>query len=199
MIDDGEVARSLRNDVENMSRLVNQLLEIAELETFEIGLEEIADLVAVSTEVAAFLAPVALAQHKRVAVTGAESPVLVRGNADMIGRAVRNLIDNALVHTPPETTVEIVIDPLGAISVCDCGPGVPLAEREHIFQRFWRRDRRRQGSAGLGLAIVSRIAERHSAQVSVSDRPGGGAVFTLRFPARIDEPAAAQEGFALAF
>jgi signal transduction histidine kinase len=197
MIADGELARSLRNDVENMSRLVNQLLEMAELETFEIGPDEIADLAAVATEVAAFLAPVALAQAKRVAVIGAESPVVVHGNAEMLGRAVRNLVENALVHTPPSTTVEIVIEPHGAISVCDRGPGVPLAEREHIFQRFWRRDRRRQGSAGLGLSIVARIAERHGARVAVADRTGSGAVFTLSFPVRIGAPAAAQEGLAL--
>jgi len=68
------------------------------------------------------------------------------------------------------------------VRVMDRGPGVPSAEREQIFQRFWRRDRRRAGSAGLGLAIVKRIAEMHGATVSVADRPGGGAVFMIRFP-----------------
>jgi signal transduction histidine kinase len=191
MIADRELARSLRQDVENMSRLVNQLLEMAELETFVIGSDEIADLVAVAAEVAAFLAPIALANNKRVAVTGARGPVIVHGNADMLGRALRNLIENALVHTPPQTTVEIAIDARGAISVYDRGPGVPPAEREQIFHRFWRRDRRRQGSSGLGLSIVSRIAERHGARVSVADRPGGGATFTLSFSAQADQPESA--------
>ena len=191
MIADRELARSLRQDVKNMSRLVNQLLEMAELETFVIGSDEIADLVAVAAEVAAFLAPIALANDKRVAVTGARGPVIVHGNADMLGRALRNLIENALVHTPPQTTVEIAIDARGAISVYDRGPGVPPAEREQIFHRFWRRDRRRQGSSGLGLSIVSRIAERHGARVSVADRPGGGATFTLSFSAQADQPESA--------
>jgi signal transduction histidine kinase len=192
MIGDRELAQSLRNDVENMSRLVNQLLEMAELETFVIGRSETADLVAVSAEIAAFLAPIALAQDKRVAVTGARKPILVPGNAEMLGRAVRNLVENALVHTPPHTTVEIEVDPAGAIIVSDHGPGVPAAEREQIFRRFWRRDRRRQGSSGLGLSIVSRIAERHGAAISVDNRPGGGAAFTLSFPLVIAAPEAAQ-------
>ncbi len=63
----------------------------------------------------------------------------------------------------------------------DRGPGVPRAEREHIFERFWRRDRRHGGNAGLGLAIVARIAEMHRAAVEVDERPGGGAVFAIRF------------------
>jgi signal transduction histidine kinase len=186
MIADRELAQSLRQDVENMSRLVNQLLEMAELETLVIGSDETADLVAVATEIAAFLAPIALANDKRVAVAGAREPVNVRGNADMLGRALRNLVENALVHTPPQTTVEIVIDGQGAITVNDRGPGVPPAEREQIFHRFWRRDRRRQGSSGLGLSIVARIAERHGAVVSVADRTGGGAAFTIHFNQVLD-------------
>lgn len=188
MIADRELASALRHDVENMSRLVNQLLEMAELDTFTIDRGETADLHALSSEVAAFLAPIALADNKRVAVTGTRTPVLVRGNADMIGRAVRNLVENALAHTTPRTTVDISIDPSGAIFVSDRGPGVPVADRNHIFRRFWRRDRRRQGSAGLGLSIVAGIAERHGATVSVSDRPGGGAVFALTFPMVLTAP-----------
>jgi len=198
MIADRELAQSLRQDVENMSRLVNQLLEMAELETFIIGSDETADLVTVATEVAAFLAPIALANDKRLAVAGAHGPVNVRGNPDMLGRALRNLVENALVHTPPQTTVEIVVDGEGAITVNDCGPGVPPAEREQIFHRFWRRDRRRQGSSGLGLSIVARIAERHGATVSVADRAGGGAAFTLKFPALALQPTGAPRELAAA-
>jgi signal transduction histidine kinase len=188
MIGDPTLAQSLRQDVENMSRLVNQLLEMAELDTFVIGHDEIADLSKVGSEIAAFLAPIALAAGKRVAVIGAEAPVLVRGNADMLGRALRNLVENALAHTPAATAVEIEVYPGGTIQISDRGPGVPAADRDQIFRRFWRRDRRRQGSAGLGLSIVARIAEQHGGTVSVGDRPGGGAVFTLAFPAVIASP-----------
>ena len=198
MIADRELAAALRHDVLNMSRLVNQLLEMAELDTFTIDRGETADLHALSTEVAAFLAPIALADNKRVAVTGGRNPVLVRGNAEMLGRAVRNLVENALAHTPPRTTVDISIDPIGAIVVSDRGPGVPVADHKQIFRRFWRRDRRRQGSAGLGLSIVARIAERHDATVSVADRPGGGAVFALKFPMVLPAPEIVQPELAAA-
>ena len=179
MIADRDLAQSLRHDVENMSRLVNQLLEMAELDTFVIDASDTADLTAVCAEVAAFLAPLALSRDRRVAMSGAHGPVLVSGNADMLGRAVRNLVENALTHTPAGTTVEIEIDPAGMICVSDRGPGVPSADREHIFQRFWRADRRRPGSSGLGLAIVARILEAHGGSITVGDRAGGGAAFSL--------------------
>jgi signal transduction histidine kinase len=159
MIADRELAQTLRNDVESMTRLVNQLLEMAELETFVIGGGEVADLRAVTADIAAFLAPLALARRQSVAVAGVPGPVLVRGNSDMIGRAIRNLVENALAHTPPGTAVEIEVDPGGAVRVSDSGPGVPPGEeRERIFRRFWRGDRRRVGGAGLGLSIVARGA-----------------------------------------
>jgi signal transduction histidine kinase len=193
MIRDRDLAQSLRADVENMTRLVNQLLEIAELETVVIGPDETADLVAVSTEIAAFLAPLALSRNRTVAVSGAPGPVLVHGNADTIGRAVRNLVENALAHTPTETAAEISVEADGVLRVSDSGPGVPLGDRERIFRRFWRRDRQRPGSAGLGLAIVAEIARMHGATVSVGDSPEGGAVFALKFPEVIPTPREAQQ------
>ncbi len=192
MIEDPEIAEPLRHDVESMSRLVNQLLEISELDSFFISEGETADLVAIAAEVAAFLAPLALSQGKTFAVTGAHRPVRVRGNGDAIARAVRNLAENALAHTPAGTTVELAVRAQGAIRILDRGPGVPKSEREHIFDRFWRRDRRRSGHAGLGLAIVARIVEMHGASIVVDDRPGGGAVFTIRFPAVLPETSAAR-------
>ncbi len=193
MIEDREVATPLRHDIESMSRLVNQLLEISELDSFYITEGETADLAAIAAEVAAFLAPLALSQNKTVAVTGALRPVRIRGHADAIERALRNLAENALTHTPPGTAVELAVTANGRISVLDRGPGVPEAEREHIFKRFWRRDRRGSGHAGLGLAIVARIVEMHGATITVDSRPGGGAVFSVQFPVVIREKPALAE------
>jgi signal transduction histidine kinase len=192
MIEDRELAEPLRHDVESMSRLVNQLLEISELDSFFISEGETADLVAIATEVAAFLAPLAVSQGKTFAVTGARRPVRVRGNSDAIARAVRNLAENALAHTARGTTVELAVAAQGTIRVLDRGPGVPKTERQHIFDRFWRRDRRHSGHAGLGLAIVARIVEMHGASIVIEDRPGGGAVFTIRFPVVLPETPAAR-------
>lgn len=191
MIEDREVAEPLRHDVESMSRLVNQLLEISKLDSFFISEGETADLLVIAAEVAAFLAPLALSQNKTFAVTGASHPVRVHGNGDAIARAVRNLAENALAHTALGTTVELAVAAEGRISVLDRGPGVPKAERAHLFDRFWRRDRRQGGHAGLGLAIVARIVEMHGARIIIEDRPGGGAVFTICFPAALAETPAA--------
>lgn len=188
MIRDRELAQSLRADVENMTRLVNQLLEIAELETVVIDPGEIADLVAVSAEIAGFLAPLAVSRNRSVAVSGVSGPVLVHANADTIGRAVRNLVENALAHTPPGTAVEISVEADGVLRVSDSGPGVPPGDREHIFRRFWRRDRRGTGSSGLGLAIVAEIAKMYGATVSIGETAEGGAIFALHFPAVIPAP-----------
>src|SRR5947199_10645547 len=81
----------------------------------------------------------------------------------MLARAIRNLVENAINYSPPGTTVEIVVETSGMVRVLDEGPGIKEDERELIFQRFWRRDRRRTGSAGLGLSIVQRIADTPAA------------------------------------
>ena len=137
---------------------------------------------AVGTEIAAYLAPLALAQNKTVAVTGASAPVRVSGNADTIGRAIRNLVENALAHTPAHTAVEIAIDPAGLVAGRRSRTGVP-APNTSLSSGGSGATTGGGGSAGLGLSIVARIAEMHRAAVDVSDRPGGGAVFTIRFPA----------------
>jgi signal transduction histidine kinase len=116
---------------------------------------------------------------------------LIKGNGDLIFRAVRNLVENALKHAPPGSVVAVEVDE-GIVRVSDEGPGVPAGERAEIFRRFWRRDRSRTDGSGLGLAIVSGIMAAHHGSIDVSDRPGGGAVFSLHFPSvPLEEEAAA--------
>jgi signal transduction histidine kinase len=179
---DRGISKALHRDIEGMARIVSQLLDIAELETFSIDPLEKADLRAVCAEVAEFAAPLALAQGKNIALSGTDASVWVHGNPEMLSRAIRNLVENAINYSPPGTTVEIVVEDDGVVHVLDEGPGIKEDERELIFQRFWRRDRRRTGSAGLGLSIVQRIADAHAATVRVENRPTGGASFSLSFP-----------------
>jgi signal transduction histidine kinase len=181
-MDDKSRASMLRADVDRMVRLVNQLLMVAQLEALTIRPEDKADLSELSTELAALLAPLAIRSDRSVAVINADHPVVVRGNRDAIYQALRNLAENALKFTPPGSEVEIEVDRSGAVSVSDRGPGIPKADREHLFRRFWRADRRQSGGAGLGLAIAHRIATAHAGQLAVTDNPGGGARFTLRVP-----------------
>jgi signal transduction histidine kinase len=174
-------AQALERDIESMSRVVSQLLDAAELETIVIDPDERADLQDICAEIVGFLAPLALARGRTIELSGATGPVLIRGNSEMVRRAIRNLVENALNHTPVGTVVEVAVSELGTVSILDEGEGVPFAERELIFRRFWRRDRRRVGGAGLGLSIVKRIVEAHGGIITVENRPGGGAIFSVRF------------------
>ena len=184
---------ALRVDLVNMTRIVNQVLDIAELESFVVGDDASADLHAVCEEAVAFMAPLAVDDGRTIALTGVEGPVWVHGDSEALFRAVRNLIENALRHTPKEGAVEVDVSADGAVRVLDEGPGVPAAERETIFRRFWRRDRTRPDSRGLGLAIVARVAETHDGSVTVENRPDGGAMFVLGLrpapPPAVPEPA----------
>jgi two-component system, OmpR family, sensor histidine kinase MprB len=109
-------------------------------------------------------------------------PTVVNGAADDITRAIANLLDNAIKWSPPSTPVELTVAH-GALSVRDHGPGVPPAEQEHIFDRFYRAaGARTLPGSGLGLAIVRQVAEAHGGSVDIQTAPGGGAVFTLRLP-----------------
>ncbi len=181
---DQATAAALREDVARMSRLVEQLLQVAELEALTLRPEERADLSALAVEVAQALAPLAIRRRREVAVLGAETAVIVHGNRDSLHQALRNLVENAINHTAEGTAVEISVcrQPPG-VMVSDHGPGIPAVDREQLFRRFWRGDRSGGRGAGLGLAIVQRIAAAHGARVSVEEATGGGARFNLVFPA----------------
>lgn len=180
-LDDPRIAKALHLDIEAMSRVVGQLLDIAELEAFTIDPSERADAQEVCAEVAEFIAPLALEQGREIALLGVSKPVWVKGNAEMMKRAIRNLAENAIKHAPPDTVVEFVVEEDGTVKVLDRGPGIAKEERELIFQRFWRRDRNQQGSTGLGLSIVQRIVELHGGSIAVENRVMGGAQFSLHF------------------
>jgi signal transduction histidine kinase len=181
LLENEKTREALRHDVDGMAHIISQLLDIAELDTLAVQPDEKADLQSVAAGIAEFVAPLALAQGKDIALSGATEPVWVRGNPEMLGRAIRNLAENAINHTASGTTVEFVVEDDGTINVLDRGPGIGEDERKLIFRRFWRRDRRKQGSTGLGLSIVQRIAELHSASITVENRKPNGACFSLKF------------------
>lgn len=191
MRQDEDIA-ALREDVERMSRLVSQMLRLAEADQLAVPPDARADLSALAREVTAGLAPLALARSRSLTLDGAEEPVWVRGLGTSLAQAIRNLVENALKHTPAGTRVELHVTPTGALLVRDHGPGVPETERAHVFKRFWRRDRGDGDGAGLGLAIAAKIVEAHGGHVSLADAPGGGAIFAIDLlrsaqPARIAE------------
>jgi signal transduction histidine kinase len=169
-------------DIDAMTRVIGQMLDMADSEALTLAPGETADLTDVAAEVIAFLAPMALEEGKELALVGEPEPVLVPGNATALFRALRNLVENAIRHTPRGSTVEVDVGRHGRVSVRDHGPGVPETQRALIFQRFWRGNRRQAGHSGLGLAIAARIARMHGGWISVGTAPGGGAEFALHVP-----------------
>lgn len=180
-LDEKQIAKTLRQNIADMSRIVSQLLDIAELDALVVDPSEKADLHGICAEVVEFIAPFAITRGKNIALNGINEPVWIKGNKELVWRAIRNVVENAVSFTPEKTAVDIVVDKNGTVCVLDQGPGIPESERQLVFQRFWRGDRRRSGSAGLGLSIVHRIIEAHQATITVGNRPTGGAQFSLRF------------------
>ncbi len=192
MKQDDDVA-ALRDDVDRMSRLVAQLLRLAEADQLDVPAAARCDLSALARDATAALAPLAIASGRTLALDGAETPVWVRGLGPPLSQVIRNLVENALKHSPSGTAVELRVTPTGALLVRDHGPGIPEAERRHVFRRFWRKDRGTGDGAGLGLAIAAKIVEAHAGHVSISDAPGGGTIFAVDLPCAAP-PATTSEG-----
>lgn len=109
-------------------------------------------------------------------------PVVLTGAPGRLGRAINNLIDNAVNYSPPGSPVEIALQGQ-ELTVRDHGPGISAADLPHVFDRFYRgAEARGRPGSGLGLAIVRQVAEQHSGSVSAQPAPGGGTLMRLRLP-----------------
>ncbi|MBT4934648.1 MAG: PAS domain S-box protein [Rhodospirillaceae bacterium] len=183
-LSDSKEVQSLRVDAENMSRLVAQLLAMTRIETFttDENLDDV-DLGEVCRNVATLIAPLAIKEHRSIEVTGGKVPVLIRGNSASLEQAVRNLVENAIRYSARGTVISLKVNEkkVPSIRVIDRGRGVAIEQREQIFRRFKRSDRR-GGGAGLGLSIVKRTVNNHNGKIEIEDTPGGGATFILLFP-----------------
>lgn len=115
----------------------------------------------------------------------AEKVALVSGNSDALERALANLVDNALKYAPSGSEVEVRVgieDGRVLLQVLDRGPGVSAADAERIFEPFERLSPDEAPGTGLGLTVVKGVAASHGGEASVSQRPGGGSVFTIALP-----------------
>ncbi|MCR5884726.1 sensor histidine kinase N-terminal domain-containing protein [Rhizobacter sp. J219] len=210
-----QIARSSQR----AARMVNQLLAMARAEdASQAQTHQPVNLARVATEVVRDFVPRAL--EKRIDLgyegpaTGERHPpgLMVQGQPVLLRELVRNLVDNALQYTPEggTVTVRVVDDPFGQVVVLqveDSGPGIAPAERDKVFQPFYRALGTNVDGSGLGLAIVKEIAQQHHAEIALEDANlrlrsgiltdhgdaafGPGARFTVRFaaaPASDDNP-----------
>ncbi len=169
-----------------MSRLVGDLLLLARADAGRIGARTRCDLAETAAHVAAEVAPTLGERELRVEN---DRPLPVDGNPDELHRMVLNLLDNAVRHTPPGSTIELRLSSEGGdavVEVADDGPGVPVELREQIFERFVRGDGPADtavgGGSGLGLAIVRAVARLHGGSAEVGGSDLGGALFRIKLP-----------------
>jgi two-component system sensor histidine kinase KdpD len=122
---------------------------------------------------------------REVKIEMANKMPLARLDFTLMQQALSNLLLNTAVHTPSGTAVVIQArtEPKQlVINVSDNGPGLPAELLQRVFDKFFRAPNAPAGGSGLGLAIVKGFVEAHGGQISASNRPGGGAMFTIRIP-----------------
>ena len=208
-IDAGEHdPRALKRSLQQIARasqraahMVNQLLAMARAEDKESARQALeVNLVRLARETVRDFVPKALDNRIDLGYEGPEDGQALHGRLIgqplLVRELIRNLVDNALQYTPAggSVTVRVIDDPFGQVlllQVEDTGPGIPEAEREMVFQPFYRALGTNVDGSGLGLAIVQEIVQRHAASISIEDaRPRGsllppgqgpGALITVRF------------------
>jgi two-component system, OmpR family, sensor histidine kinase QseC len=161
------------------SRLITQLLTLARVDTLDHSVMQPCRIRDIAAEVIAALAPAAVEKHVRLellADADAEAEASVHGNPELLRVLLRNLLDNAILHTPRGTSVQVQIshEPgTTCLTVSDNGPGIAAEERGRVLERFYRPLGTQAGGSGLGLSIVKRIAEVHDAALQLLAMSGG--------------------------
>jgi len=180
-----EFLQRIRQQVERLTTLVNELLDLSRIEsgaiTLQPGRVELEELVA---EAASLLR--ARAEPLGVTIVDDGCAEAVEADRASLLRVVSNLLDNAIKFSPPGGTVRVSAadeGPLVALSVKDDGPGIKEQNLERVFERFYKDDpARAEPGVGLGLAIVKHLVRAHGGTATVESRPGAGATFTVRLP-----------------
>jgi two-component system, OmpR family, sensor kinase len=192
--EDREIVDSALRSSRRMNRLVADLLLLARADAGRMAAHRRCDLAEIAGDAAAEAAPLMGGRHFEIEN---DRPLRVEGSSDELHRMVLNLLDNAARHTPEGATIELRLSRQGkfaVVEVADDGPGIPVAMRTQIFDRFVRgegpADTARGTGTGLGLAIVSAVAASHDGTVEATESPSGGALFRARIPmAEADRPA----------
>jgi signal transduction histidine kinase len=179
--------RAMRDEVEQLARLIDDLFELSRAQAGAIRLElERLSLTDLVSDAIAGLAPVAASKGVRLEGRIGSPDTDLTGSAPELTRALRNILENAVRHTPADGSVIVEVGRQGAdafVSVADGGGGVPEDALARIFDAGFRGDPARTpgGGAGLGLAIARSFVEAHSGRITVRNEDGG-ACFTVWLP-----------------
>ncbi|MDI3339208.1 MAG: ATP-binding protein [Sphaerobacter sp.] len=175
----------IRDEAERMGRLVQNLLTLARADVGWRPELEVIHLDQVAADAARLVTPLARQHDFRVRSDG---EIDVIGNADQLKQLLLILLDNAFTYTPQGGEVELQVhrrDGIAEIVVRDTGPGIPPAQRQRIFDRFYRGDAARThgaAGAGLGLAIARWIVDCHAGAIQIEDAEGGGTLVRVTVP-----------------
>jgi signal transduction histidine kinase len=170
-----EFLAAMRDQVTRLTRLATVLLDLSRLDAGKLSLErEPVDLNAVAAALASEFGPRAAAGGHGLAVTPAP-PVSAFGDETRVLEIGRIFVENAIVHTPPGSAVEVTVGTRGGaatLAVTDDGPGIPDSAQEAVFERFYRLSGTVASGSGLGLSIARALAERMEGRVEVDSVPG---------------------------
>jgi two-component system sensor histidine kinase SenX3 len=182
------------DESQRMARTIEDLLELSRVEMGAEMLSVPVDLGSVARDAIERVRAIAEKDGITLGVD-AESDCTVIGDPHQLRSAVRNLVDNAVQYSHPEGHVDVRVRRAGdgiVLEVEDRGIGIPAANIDRIFERFYRIDRARSrvtGGTGIGLSIVRHVAHNHGAAVDVRSYEGEGSIFTMVFPATGTTPA----------
>lgn len=173
-----QIARAVERDFEDIERVITQLIDRVRVRTLHYEATDVVDLGGVATDVARYLAPMIVGARRNIELKIENGPVLMSGARDFIFRALRNLVENALHHSPENGVITISVFNIG-ISVADQGPGFTKMRLNQVSQAVGKTDR--EDGLGLGLSIVGETMEAHDGRLVLSNLPSGGAVATMSF------------------
>jgi two-component system OmpR family sensor kinase/two-component system sensor histidine kinase QseC len=181
----GAALAELNAGIDRSAHLIDQLLTLARSEPEALaGAAASIDLARIAGDAVAEMLPLAQARGSRIGFAAAP-PASVRGDQKALHSLVRNLIDNALRHTPGGSRIEVEVAADGEavrLSVDDDGPGIPVEERERVFDRFYGRNAGGDAGSGLGLAIVKAVVERHDGRIELGQSVLGGLRVAVHLP-----------------
>lgn len=186
----------IRRNATVLLKQVNDLLDVAKIDAGKMALNRVScDLAALVHGVAEQFHALAPQRDLRYVVHPARQ-VIAEVDPERMERVLLNLLSNAFKFTPPGGRVSVGLRTLSdtqvLLSVQDSGPGIPLAKRQSVFERFQQIQAgttRQHGGTGLGLAIAKELVDLHGGSISVTEAPGGGALFQVTLPLRSDSTA----------
>jgi phosphoserine phosphatase RsbU/P len=174
---------------DELAALIEDLLEVARLQAGRIQLwRSHIDVRDVVNRAVRALEPLSESRGQQLTVSAPPEPVIIDVDAERLGRVLRNLLANAQKFGAENGKIEIEIRDEAEnvrVSVRDDGPGIPLEEQAHIFDRFYRGGTAKAPGTGLGLAIAKGLVELHGGRLTVQSSPGQGSTFSLLMPRQV--------------